>query len=259
MASTPTVYVICDQNCKFEGMTKEQIYAAIVQAVNEGTIGDINTGFVQTIKTINGIGLKFFVGTQAEYDRLSNEDKENLFAIITDDATKDGIIAALNNLDDKIDDLTEKLGSGAFVVENAQHSTNADEAQKATKDSEGNIIARTYGNFFKVWQSSSLLANTVNLNGEGTYLFTVYVKDAYAEFRASALVYFWGNAEMVSIINYVPLNAERTVVYRIKITASGVASVQRSSRTESAFIDYTDVTNNALSGYIININYKKIL
>lgn len=96
--NTPTVYVICDANCKFEGMTKEQILTAIVQAVNEGTIGDINTGFITTVKTINGTPLKFFVGKQADYDLLTDEDKQNLFAIITDDTTKEGILTAIKEL-----------------------------------------------------------------------------------------------------------------------------------------------------------------
>lgn len=99
--ATPTVYVICDQNCKFEGMTKEQIYTAIVQAVNEGTIGDIDTGFISTIKTITGSTLKFFVGTQAEYDVLTDEQKLNLFAVISNDETLSGIDEAIKALQEK--------------------------------------------------------------------------------------------------------------------------------------------------------------
>lgn len=101
MANTPKVYVICDQNCKFEGMTKEQIYAAIVQAVNEGTIGDIDAGFITTIKTINGLPLRFFVGEQSAYDELTADQKQGLFAIITNDTTKasiDKIVEDLSNL-----------------------------------------------------------------------------------------------------------------------------------------------------------------
>ncbi len=96
--ATPTVYVICDNNCKFESMTKEQIYTAIMQAVETGKISDINTGFVSTIKTITNQPLRFFVGTQAQYNGLAEAAKENLFAIITDDTTKEGIINLLNDL-----------------------------------------------------------------------------------------------------------------------------------------------------------------
>jgi len=47
------------------------------------------------ITTINGIALKFFVGTQAEYEALNDEQKQNLFAIITDDTTKERIESKL--------------------------------------------------------------------------------------------------------------------------------------------------------------------
>lgn len=96
--TTPTVYVICDKNCKFEGMTKEQILTAIMQAVNEGTFGDIDAGFITTIKTINGKSIKFFYGEQAAYNELSDEEKENLFAIITNDTTITDLAAALEEL-----------------------------------------------------------------------------------------------------------------------------------------------------------------
>lgn len=106
--STPTVYVICDANCKFEGMTKEQIYAAIVQAVNEGTIGNIDTGFITTVKTVNGLPLRFFVGDQAEYKALSDENKENLFAIITNDTSKEGILKAIEELQKDYGEMCEE-------------------------------------------------------------------------------------------------------------------------------------------------------
>lgn len=135
MADTPKVYVLCDLNCKFEGMTKEQIYAAIVQAVNEGTIGDIDTGFVQTIKTINGKALKFFVGEQYEYEALSEDDREGLFAIITNDVTKESILTAVETLQNTVDDMTNTvdkvvkgLEDGTRVVAKAK---SAEEATKA--------------------------------------------------------------------------------------------------------------------------------
>lgn len=100
--NTPTVYVICDNNCKYESLTKEQILTAITQAIESGTVGDINTGFVTTIKTITGAPLRFFVGSQAEYAELSTEDRENLFAIITNDTEKESIEKVLKDLDKRL-------------------------------------------------------------------------------------------------------------------------------------------------------------
>lgn len=109
MANTPTVYVFCNNNCKYEGLTKEQILTAITQAINEGTIGDIDTGFVTTIKTINGSPLKFFVGTQDEYEALTDEQREGLYAIITNDPTAENLANALVALERELDSYKEAI------------------------------------------------------------------------------------------------------------------------------------------------------
>lgn len=125
MAGTPTVYVICDNNCKFEGMTKEQILTAIMQAVESGEIKDVDAGFVSTIKTINGQPLKFFVGEQAAYDALTAEQKKNLFAIITNDVIKEDILAAISELQTNYKEFSEGLADGTIVAANATNATNA--------------------------------------------------------------------------------------------------------------------------------------
>lgn len=132
MADNRKYYVICEDNCKFEGMTKEQICAAIYNAVNDGSIGDIDAGFITTIKTINGNPLKFFVGTQNEYERLNEDQRENLFAVITNDTAKDGIderldtlSLALEQLAPKVNELERTVGgwnTGATVVPNAENA-----------------------------------------------------------------------------------------------------------------------------------------
>lgn len=84
MANERIYYVICDDNCKFEGMTKEQIYAAIVEAMTEGTISDVDAGFITTIKELNqNQNVKFWIGLQAEYNALEEIDPTTIY-IITD-------------------------------------------------------------------------------------------------------------------------------------------------------------------------------
>lgn len=150
MGATPTVYVICDQNCKFEGMTKEQILTAIMQAVNNGVIGDIDAGFITTIKTINGVALKFFVGEQAGYDALTAEEKKDLFAIITNDTTKEDFNEAIKKALEAADGNSraiEKIVDGTTTVKKAESATSASSAStatKATKDSAGNTIKDFY-------------------------------------------------------------------------------------------------------------------
>lgn len=120
-------YVICEQNCKFESMTKEQILTAITQAVENGEVKDVDTGFVQTINTINGIGLRFFVGSQAEYESLTAEEKENLFAIITNDTTKEAMLEAIETMQRDFNEVID----GQRAVPSATNAVNAVNAEYA--------------------------------------------------------------------------------------------------------------------------------
>lgn len=145
MATTPTVYVICDQNCKFEGMTKEQILTAIMQAVEGGEIKDVDTGFITTIKTINGTPLKFFVGEQAAYDELSDDDKQNLFAIITNDTTSEGLLATIKEIYANIETLQKNqitLLEYKTAIENGNKTV--PKAENAYKDGSGRSISYEY-------------------------------------------------------------------------------------------------------------------
>lgn len=54
------------------------------------------TASVLGIKTVNGGVLHLFVGTKEEYHALTNIQKQDLFAIITDDETKEEILSTLN-------------------------------------------------------------------------------------------------------------------------------------------------------------------
>lgn len=102
-------YVICGENCFFESMTKEQILAAIEQAVSTGQIKDVDTGFVTKIKEQNkGVALTFWVGTQAEYNALT-EKQNNCFYIITDDNKSESLEAAIEELKTSFSGLNEKV------------------------------------------------------------------------------------------------------------------------------------------------------
>lgn len=97
-------YVICDDNCRFEGMTKEQILTAITQAVEQGEIHDVDTGFVTTIKEQNAQKpLKFWVGTQAQYNAISAPEENTLY-LITDPQIDD-------ELQEQIDELREDVSA----------------------------------------------------------------------------------------------------------------------------------------------------
>lgn len=89
-------YVICDDDSKHEGMTKEQILAAITQAIETGSIGNCDTGFITKIKEQNCGGcITFWVGTQAQYNAIA-EKANNCIYIITDDTATADTKAAFN-------------------------------------------------------------------------------------------------------------------------------------------------------------------
>lgn len=103
-----SVFVRGDSKSIFEGMTREQILAAIVQAIEGGTIGDVDTGFITRIKEMNaGQQLRFWVGTSAEYNQLvENEQTEsNVLYIKTDDTSPENISNAIAQAAAKIEQL----------------------------------------------------------------------------------------------------------------------------------------------------------
>ncbi len=104
-----------------DAITDESVVEAVADAVDNGTIGN----FITRIKTTDGTPLRIFVGTNAAYDAL--EDKQNLFAIITDDTTKENIQKQITS-----------IISGSTSV---GYATNAG---KATLDGNGKNIANTY-------------------------------------------------------------------------------------------------------------------
>ena len=98
MSDGKKYYCFCGSNCKYETMTKEQILAAIAQAVATGSVGDVDTGFVSTIKEKNGgRGVTFWVGTQAQYNALASKE-ENCMYILTDDTTSTDLLRTVNQM-----------------------------------------------------------------------------------------------------------------------------------------------------------------
>ena len=86
-------YVIGYGNNLYEGLTKEQVIAAIAEATGE-TPTDVDAAFITKIKEQNrNLPLKFWIGTNAEYNALQ-EIEPNCFYIFSDSDDLDDIIAA---------------------------------------------------------------------------------------------------------------------------------------------------------------------
>lgn len=185
--SAPKVYVICDSNCKYEGMTKEQILTAIANAIATGEIGDCDTGFITTVKTINGTPLKFFVGTQDEYIKLSNADKQNLFAIITNDTTKNGIENAIKELQTSFNEFKEGVISGDIIVPNATNATRL--ASNSYSEYLKTLFGVTQFEFGKTYEGTFTNENLLKMIPKGTYVMVLKYRDKnYTFMRAFSCV-----------------------------------------------------------------------
>lgn len=100
-------YVLSIGNNLTESMSKEQILSAITQAIETGTISDVDTGFVEKIKEQNSAAnLKFWVGSTAEYNALPT--KENgCFYLLTDDTTYEDMESNIEDLQSDVETLQE--------------------------------------------------------------------------------------------------------------------------------------------------------
>lgn len=116
-------YCLCESNCKFETMTKEQILAAIAQAIETGSVGDVDTGFVTKLKDMNsGSALTVWIGTRAQYNAIA-EKVNNCLYIITDDTTGDDLAKACQQA---LADANETWGHVVELCEEAvRESTDA--------------------------------------------------------------------------------------------------------------------------------------
>lgn len=104
-------YARGESKSNYETMTKEEILAAIIQAVEHGTVQDIDAGFITKIKELNkGYNLRFWVGTTAEFNALGTTES-NVLYIKTDDTTPEDINAALTAQAEKNAEQDEQLAS----------------------------------------------------------------------------------------------------------------------------------------------------
>ena len=98
MSDGKKYYCFCSSNCRYETMTKEQILAAIEQAVSGGKINNVDTGFVSKVKENNASGyVSFWVGTQAQYNALTSIAANCLY-IITDETTSEDLEKFVNQM-----------------------------------------------------------------------------------------------------------------------------------------------------------------
>lgn len=128
MLDERNVYAQDNAKNNFLTMTKEQILTAILQAVNEGTIGDIDAGFITKLKEMNdGAVIQIWIGTMAEYTALP-ETRPNTLYMFTDDPTLSDIEKAFRDIQDSI----KNIKNGNTVVEKSKDVTGTIGGKKIT-------------------------------------------------------------------------------------------------------------------------------
>lgn len=79
--STRPYYVVSDDDCRFEALSREQIIAAIAEATGNTPTG-VDDAFITKIKEQNKNGnLMFWVGTEAQYNALATKDTNTLYIV----------------------------------------------------------------------------------------------------------------------------------------------------------------------------------
>lgn len=99
------VYALDEGKNNFQTMTKEQILSAINQKISSGSIANIDDAFITKIKEMNaGALVQLWIGTQAEFEALS-EKKEDTLYILSDDPTVNDIESSISSLEQSVSDV----------------------------------------------------------------------------------------------------------------------------------------------------------
>lgn len=134
-------YVFDDAKNLFEGMTKEEIIAAIAQATGV-TPQSIDDGFITTLQEQNAQrGVKLWVGSQNEYNAIQQPDANTLY-VVTDPAET-------NELQNQIDQLQSEMNT---IV--AAATTNA--SGYVVETLESNPMPLVYNSTYQWYEAANL-------------------------------------------------------------------------------------------------------
>lgn len=115
------IYAYCGANCKHKVLSAAQQIDLIQEMLANGGKVPTEITLVTPVNEIidqnTGKGLKLFIGTKTEYEEWSG-NKSNVFAIITDDKTKEEILSRL----DKLDNSMNGILAGTIVVPKSNES-----------------------------------------------------------------------------------------------------------------------------------------
>ena len=246
--SKPKVYAMCGANCRHETLTKEEIITAIANAVQSGDIGDIDAGFITTIKEQNGgEGLRFWVGTMAAYNALTEKSADILY-IVTDDTTLNDIEVFIEDIKTTLDNIVE----GEVKVPKANQATYAEYA--STDTSKGTIEERLTNLGFKHGSASVSLgsAATNSVKRQGNYcILNLVLKDEYFTGVVATLpAQFRPKATFTTKVG-----AKFRTFDAFEVYAAATCTIATDGTITVALIDYN---GTALSGDIYELYFENI-
>lgn len=119
-------WVLCDDNCRFPAMTKEQIYDAIAEATGM-TPTPVDEAFITMIKEQNANhNMKFWHGTEAQFNALEETDPDTVYVIGTNKVKSvDALEAAVSELQEEVQPV-DRGGTGATTAEGARANLGLD-------------------------------------------------------------------------------------------------------------------------------------
>lgn len=150
------VYALDAGGNKIATLTTAQILEAIAEAIETGQVPSELKAFIDAIKEQNkGKGLKFWIGTQAEFLALESTSDDIIYFI--NDSTN------LLELSNALEQLEEQLQSGAFVVKKSEE---ADNATNVTANINGKAISSIFESDGTTVKEAT---NAKSLNGKVIY------------------------------------------------------------------------------------------
>ena len=168
------VYCVCDDDCRFESMTKEQILTAIEQAISQGHVSDPDSAVFSKIKEIRANeAIQIWTGTEAQFNALDPAPSVGK-AVVRVGA--DGVLYLCN--DDTTFDLLNEIAERGLPIE--MGGTKAKTAEEARK----NLDVPSNAEMHQRDRVVNLLDNSdfthpVNQRGETSYSAAGYAIDRW--------------------------------------------------------------------------------
>lgn len=218
--SQPTVYAICANNCQYETYTKEQFLTILQQAIETGSLENIDTstGFIASVNDQNkNVGWRFWFGTQAEYNNLKAASglQDNTWYFITDDTT-------LTDLGKQVMELTTALEEVKTKI--TALTTELADCRKGDAVFPTNfpIIRTIYNSEPVAYNAANILGNktwqdTLGISGVMTIIFGSSTAEfnfssLWTQFNVSTNISGFGDNSNIAVLKFA------TSTYEIKLT-----------------------------------------